>query len=69
MMIPMVCDPSTGRTRSVEASKENQDLLDNRMELNRAMRESTMIADCRAESTRARHSQSGENYPPTRKGK
>src|SRR5262245_54293308 len=31
MMIPMICDPSAGRTRPVVTSEKNQNLLNDRM--------------------------------------
>ena len=55
MMIAMIRDPGAGRARSVETRKENQNLLDRRMELYRAMRETAMITDCGTQTTRARH--------------
>ena len=55
VMIAMIRDPRAGRARAIEARKENQNLLNDRMQLNRAMREAAMVADGCAKPTRARH--------------
>src|SRR5881628_402017 len=54
MMIPMVRDPRPRRSRAVEDSKKNQNLFNDGIEFDRAMREATMKTDRRSSPLRPR---------------
>src|SRR5215471_13226101 len=48
----MICCPVRGRTRTVENGPENEELLDNLVKLERAVRQITVVTDRRAQASK-----------------
>lgn len=59
VMVPVICDPCARSTRAVEDGEENKNLLDHRIQLHRAMRQSAMISDRGPHPAKARHKEGG----------
>src|SRR5438552_2890403 len=55
VMVSVVRDPRAGRSRAIEDCEENQNLFNNRMEFDGAMRKRAVIADRRAGPAGASH--------------
>jgi hypothetical protein len=62
MMMPVIGHPARGRSAAIEHGAENQEMLDNPIELERAMREKPMIANRGAESAERRNAQGDQKH-------
>src|SRR5262245_42686377 len=69
VVVAMVGNPRTGCAGAVEYGKQNEDLLDDRMEFHGSMRKRAVIPDRGSQTTAGGHEQSCKKNGPARQRK